>query len=97
MSSIFDPIGFHSFYRIVLNSTNILSHFEYHLGVCVSPLKDTTLQENCLAVRRTPKSPDVAVEDLCIGRGLLSQLIDHRGQSCWHLFSILIDILSRTC
>ena len=62
----------------------------------MSPVKDTTLDGSCLAVRRTPKNPDVAVEDLCIGRGLLSQLIDHRGQSCWHLSSELIDILE-TC
>ena len=80
---IFNLIRFHSFRRIVLNSTISLFHFEYHLGVCVSPLKDTTLDESCLAVKRKQRSPDVVVEDLCIGRGLLSQLIDHRGQSCF--------------
>ena len=82
MSSIVNLIGFHSCYRITLNSTNVLSHSEYHLGVCVSPVKDTTLDESCFAVKRIRRNSDVAVEDLCIGRGLLSQLIDHRGQSC---------------
>ena len=82
MSSIVNLIGFHLCYRITLNSTNVLSHSEYHLGVCVSPVKDTTLDESCFAVKRIRRNPDVAVEVLCIGRGLLAQLIDHRGQSC---------------
>ena len=60
----------------------------------MSPVKDTTLDESCLAVKRIRRSPDVVVEDLCIGRDLLSQMIDHRGQSCWH---VLVNICLLNC
>ena len=60
----------------------------------MSPVKDTTLDESCLAVKRIQRNPDVAVEDLCIGRGLLSQLVDRRGQSCWYL---LVNISLLNC
>jgi hypothetical protein len=64
---------------ILLNSTYSSSPPEYHLGVCVNPLKDSDTTDDCFAVQRTAHYS--GYEDLCIGRCFQAQLIDQRGYS----------------
>jgi hypothetical protein len=63
---------------ISLNSTYSSSPPEYHLGVCVNPLKGSDTADDCFAVSRTPV--DGGHVDACIGRGIQAHVVNQRDQ-----------------
>ena len=65
-------------FRISLNSTYSSSPPEYHLGVCVNPLKGSDTADDCFAVSRTPVYGGGHV-DACIGRSIQAHVVNQRG------------------